>query len=200
MRYLLSAFVLFLAGCSAAAAPETPPEYTEPPPVATDGFITTVVEAEIPMSVEEHRAWLLENPFIYFFEPTENISPPASTTDLRDDWLKPNSVRRINLEDGHYVIERVLENRPELFSYQVWIFTSDVALGVDQIIGEQRFIAIDDDTMKFEWTYKIKPKGAITGFFVRQRQPEVARFMKTGTNAMAAAAREEAANREDLAD
>lgn len=189
MRIPLIGLFILIAGCSSnTQPPATPPSFVAPPEVATKGFVTTVVTAEIPMSVTELRAFLLENPFITFLEATETISPPENTEILQGEWLTPGAVRRIQLADGHYVIERILENRPELFKYQVWVFTNEAARGVEQIVGEQRFIAIDEDNVLFEWTYNIKPKSALTRPFVKRRQPEFEKFMTLGTNAMAKAA------------
>lgn len=189
MRLSLLAAAAFLASCtSAITPPDTPPTYSEPPPLVEEGYVTVVTSAEIPMSVEELRAFLLEEPFIGFLEPTENIAPPVKGETLRGEWLTPGAVRRLQLADGHYVIERVLENEPELFSYQAWVFTNAAARGVNHILGEQRFIALAPDQTKFEWTYNVKPKSALTGFFVRRQVPELTEFMDTGTQAMAAAA------------
>lgn len=189
MLRLLLPLVTLLASCtSAPAPPEVPPSYSEPPPVATDGFVTVVTSADIPMSVADLRAFLLDRPFIAFLEPTEGIAPPVSEEPLIGDWLTPGAVRRLQLEDGHYVIERVLENEPELFTYQAWIFTNAAARGVDHIYGVQRFIELGPDETRFEWTYNVKPKSALTAIFVRRQVAELTEFMETGTQAMAAAA------------
>jgi hypothetical protein len=195
MRYSFIAFVALLASCtSAITPPEVAPEYSDPPPLAEAGYVSIVTSADIPMSVSDLRAYLIEQPFISFLEATETISPPVAEETLRGDWLTPGAVRRLQLADGHYVIERVLENEPELFSYQAWVFTNAAARGVDHIFGEQRFIALSPNETRFEWTYNVKPKSGITAFFVRRQVPELTEFMDTGTQSMAAAARE-AANR-----
>ena len=189
MRFSLLAFAALLASCtSAITPPDTPPTYSEPPPLVDDGYVTIITSADIPMSVADLRAFLLEQPFITFLEATENISPPVSEAPLRGEWLTPGAVRRLQLADGHYVIERVLENEPELFSYQAWVFTNAAARGVNHILGEQRFIALGPNETRIEWTYNVKPKSAITGVFVRRQVPELTTFMDTGTQAMAAAA------------
>ena len=193
MRLSLIAFAALLASCtSAITPPETPPTYSEPPPLAESGYVSIVTSADIPMSVSDLRAFLLDRPFIGFLEATENISPPVSGETLRGEWLTPGAVRRLQLADGHYVIERVLENQPELFSYQAWVFTNSAARGVNHIFGEQRFIALGPNKTRFEWTYNVKPRSGITAFFVRRQVPELTDFMDTGTQAMAAAAREAA--------
>ena len=193
MRFSLIAAAALLASCtSAIAPPDTPPGYSEPPPLVEDGYVTVVTTADIPMSVADLRAFLLEQPFIGFLEPTENLSPPVKAETLRGEWLTPGAVRRLQLSDGHYVIERVLENEPELFSYQAWVFTNEAGRGVNHILGEQRFIALGPDETKFEWTYNIKPKSVVTAPFVRRQVPEIRTFMDAGTQAMAAAAAEAA--------
>ena len=189
MRLPLIAFAALVASCtSAITPPETPPAYSEPPPLADDGYVTVVTSAEIPMSVSDLRAFLIDRPFITFLEATESISPPISEQPLSGEWLTPGAVRRLQLADGHYVIERVLENEPELFSYQAWVFTNAAARGVNHIFGEQRFIALSPEQTRFEWTYNVKPKSAVTAFFVRRQVPELTQFMDVGTLAMAAAA------------
>ena len=191
MRLPLIAFAALVASCtSAITPPETPPAYSEPPPLAADGYVTVVTSAEIPMSVSDLRAFLIDRPFITFLEATESISPPVSEQPLSGEWLTPGAVRRLQLADGHYVIERVIENEPELFSYQAWVFTNAAARGVNHIFGEQRFIALSPEQTRFEWTYNVKPKSAVTAFFVRRQVPELTQFMDVGTHAMAAAAAE----------
>ncbi|MEM1148409.1 MAG: SRPBCC family protein [Pseudomonadota bacterium] len=189
MRLSLIALTALLANCtSAVTPPETPPAYSEPPPLADEGYISVVTSADVPMSVAELRAFLLDRPFISFLEATETISPPVAEEPLRGDWLTPGAVRRLQLQDGHYVIERVLENEPERFTYQAWVFTNAAARGVNHIFGEQRFVALGPDETRFEWTYNVKPKSSVTAFFVRRQVPELTEFMQVGTQSMAAAA------------
>ncbi|MEM6899692.1 MAG: hypothetical protein AAF583_07985 [Pseudomonadota bacterium] len=189
MRILILPLMALLASCSSAPLPpDVPPSYSEPPAVATDGFVSVTTSADIPLSVADLRAFLLDTPFITFLEPTETISPPVAEEVLIGEWLSEGAVRRLQLEDGHYVIERVLENRPELFTYQAWVFTNAAARGVDHIYRVQRFIVLGPNETRFEWTYNVKPKSALTAIFVRRQVPELTEFMNTGTLAMAAAA------------
>ncbi|MGF1543889.1 MAG: SRPBCC family protein [Parvularculaceae bacterium] len=100
------------------------------------------------------------------------------------------AARRLTLADGHYVIERVLENRPDFFKYQVWVFTNAAGRGVDQIVGEQRFTETADG-VTFEWTYNIKPKNALTRIFVRRvANRDIRPFLQNGIDGFAAAARD----------
>ncbi|MEM6912467.1 MAG: hypothetical protein AAF511_00675 [Pseudomonadota bacterium] len=190
MRNTLIPLVVLMVSCTSSQPPDTPPPYVDPPEVATDGFVTTVSTVDVPMSVEDFRAFLLVSPFIDFLEPTETIFPPRGEEVLQGTWLTVGAVRRLRLADGHYVIERVLENEPEIFRYQVWVFTNDAARGVEQIVGEQRFIRLDENLTRFEWSYKVKPASFLTRPFVKRTQPELQRFMDGGTHALAAAVNE----------
>ncbi|MEM0928628.1 MAG: hypothetical protein AAGI89_04965 [Pseudomonadota bacterium] len=192
MRRSLVLIALVLASCTSSQPPDVPPPYVDPPEVATDGFVSTVSVVDVPMGLEDFRAFLIEQPFIGFLAPTETIFPPVSEEALQGEWLNVGAVRRLTLGDGHYVIERVLENEPEIFRYQVWVFTNDAARGVEQIVGEQRFTRIDDTTTRFEWSYNVKPRSFLTRPFVKQRQPELQRFMDNGTAALAAGVAEAA--------
>ena len=191
MRLYALALLLFAAAC-AHAPPTTPPEYEDPPAVATEGLRTITIVEEIPMSVPRLRAFQEKNRLTDFFEPTETIAAPAELEVIRGKWADAGAVRRVKLTDGHYVIERILENRPELFRYQIWVFTNAAGQAIEQIIGEQRFIATDPNSTRFEWDYKIKPKSALTGFFVDRQIPEIEAFLQSGMSGFAAAARQAA--------
>ncbi|MEO0366766.1 MAG: hypothetical protein AAF265_14880 [Pseudomonadota bacterium] len=186
MRFFSIVFVFWLAGCT-SAPPTVPPEYSEPPAVATDGFVTVVASTDVPLSLSEFRDYLLENPFIDYLEPTDNIAPPKSWVPLKGEWLTPGASRRMQLADGHYVIERVLENNPELFRYQVWVFTNGAGRGIEQIVGEQRFTALSPTLTRFEWRYNVKPTSWFTRIFVKRRVPELQTFMDTGVRNLNAA-------------
>jgi len=185
MRFLAIASLVILANCGPSAPPATPPNPTPPPDVATDGFIDSVTEATIDMSVPDLRAFLIANPITDFLEPTGDISAPASFEIISGIWPQSDAVRRVKLEDGHYVIERILVNEPALFTYQIWVFTNDVGRGVAQIVGEQRFIAEGPASTRFEWTYRVLPNSVFTRPFVRRSQPDIQRYLQNATDAMA---------------
>ncbi|MEO1573948.1 MAG: hypothetical protein AAFU65_03220 [Pseudomonadota bacterium] len=184
----LLAVVLLTACTTSVAPPEHPPEYTEPPVVTTDNAIRIVVSTDVPMGLTELRAFLVENPFIDYLVTTDSIAAPKDWESLHGTWLTPGASRRLRLEDGHFVIERILENRPELFRYQIWTFTNAAGRGVEQIVGEQRFFELSDRRTRFEWTYNVRPRSALTGWFVNRRKDELREYMQNGTDRMAAAA------------
>ena len=189
MRKVLSALSLtvLLAACANTAPPDTPPEWTPPPEVATDGFLTAYAEEEINLSVPQLRKFMEEQPLITFLEPTENISNPVGTEIIRGTWPEPEAARRLKLADGHYVIERILENREDFFKYQVFIFTNAAGRGVEQIVGEQRFFATETGS-RFEWTYNVLPRNFVTRQVVRRSMPEIEDYIVGGLSRFAAAA------------
>ncbi len=178
---------LTLAACSGPAVPDEPPALSEAPMVASDGFLTAYVEETIPLELEELRAFMDENPLITFLQPTENISNPVASQVVEGEWPQPGAVRWLRLADGHYVIERVLDNTPDFFKYQVFVFTNATGRGVEQIVGEQRFIKTDNGT-RFEWTYNVKPTNAVTRFFVSRNMPEVEAYIGGGLRGLVRAA------------
>ncbi|MEM7546327.1 MAG: SRPBCC family protein [Pseudomonadota bacterium] len=189
MRNLLLILALAtVAACSSSSPPDAPPPLTEAPDVATSGFETAYVEETIPMSVPELRAFMQEQPLISFLQPTENIANPVAAEVLQGTWGEPGAIRWLRLADGHYVIERIVQNDPDFFKYQVFVFTNDTGRGVEQIVGEQRFVPIDGGT-RFEWTYNVLPRNFITGIFVRRDMDEIDAYITRGLQEFAEAAR-----------
>lgn len=183
---------LFLTACSAAEPPSSPPELSTPPPVATSGFLTAYVEETIPMNVPQLRKFLTERPLITFLQPTENIANPVDSSVLKGTWGEPGAARWLKLADGHYVVERIIENEPDFFKYQVFIFTNATGRGVEQIVGEQKFVPTDNGT-RFEWTYKVKPRNFVTRLVVRRSMDEIEAYIAGGLKGFATAARESVA-------
>lgn len=188
MHKIIAAMSLtvLLAACSASAPPTSPPEWRAPPPVTTTGFLTAYAEEEVSLTVPELRKFMEEQPLITFLEPTKNISNPVETEIIRGTWPEPNATRRLKLADGHYIIERVVENRADFFKYQLFIFTNATSRGVEQVVGEQRFIATEDGA-KFEWTYNVLPKNFVTRQIVRRSMPEIESYITGGLSRFAAA-------------
>lgn len=192
MRKLLltsgTALVLVACGTVQAEPPTEPPTLTAAPPVATSGLLSIDIERTIPMTVPELRAFLKAEPLIGFLRPTESIANPVASEVLAGTWPEPGAARWLRLADGHYVVERVLENEPDFFRYQVFVFTNATGRGVEQIVGEQRFVPIDGGT-RFEWSYNIRPRNFLTRIFVKREMDEIERFITSGLDHFAEAAR-----------
>jgi hypothetical protein len=189
MRLPLLALCLavILAGCSQPSIPTEPPASTEPPEVATSGFLTAYAEQTIAMSVADVRAFMEEQPLTSFLQPTENIANPVEDEVIQGMWPNPGAHRWLRLADGHYIIERILENEEDFFKYQVFVFTNATGRGVEQIVGEQRFVPVDGGT-RFEWTYNVLPTNFVTRQFVRRSMDEIETYIANGLEGFAAAA------------
>lgn len=128
-----------LAACSTVEPPETPPsDVTSFPPLVDGGYASTTIQGDFPMPLEETRAWLADgNKIVALMESTENIAKPVDTVYFTGDWPEAGATRRVELEDGHFVLERVISNVPEQFEYQIWAMTNAAGQNVDHIHGIQ---------------------------------------------------------------
>lgn len=195
MRKYLSSLMLLvsLAACNAPDVPSEPPELTTPPEVATTGFLTAYTEQTIAMTPAAVRAFMVQQPLISFLEPTDSISNPVASDVMQGQWPEPGATRWLRLADGHYVVERIIENRADFFKYQVFIFTNAAGRGLDQIVGEQRFVPTDTGT-RLEWTYNVLPRNFVTRQFVRGNMDEIQNYIANGLQRFALAANTAAGN------
>lgn len=184
---LFLGLAIILAGCSEPSIPTEPPPLTPPPNVATSGFLTAYTEQVIAMPLPDLRAFMEERPLTSFLEPTENIANPVESEVIQGEWPEPGAHRWLKLADGHYVVERILENEEDFFKYQVFIFTNATGRGVEQIVGEQRFVPVDGGT-RFEWTYNVLPTNFIKKRFVRRSMDEIETYISGGLTGFALAA------------
>lgn len=188
----LLGLAIILTGCGKPSIPTEPPALTPPPDVATSGFLTAYTEQTIALPVSALRAFMEEEPLTSFLEPTENIANPVASEVIRGDWPEPGAYRWLRLADGHYVVERILQNEEDFFRYQVFIFTNATGRGVEQIVGEQRFVPVAGGT-RFEWTYNVVPTNFVTRQFVRRSMDEIETYISGGLRGFAAAANKAAA-------
>lgn len=99
---------------------------------------------------------------------TEKIRKPVAADYLSGDWPEQGAVRRLQLSDGHYVLERVLDNSlPESFTYQIWGYTTKAGQNIAYVLGEQTFEPLPDGGTRFIWTYGLKPRQAWKRPFVQ---------------------------------
>ena len=191
MRFLAIAALVFVANCG-SAPPDGPPAVTPPPEVSTEGAVVIETTATVPMDLATFRAFLVDNPLIGFLAPVDDLAPPVEARVLDGNWPDAGAVRWLRLEDGHYVIERILENELELFRYQIWVITNAAGRAVEQIVGEQTFTDVGDGRTRFDWTYAIKPRNGLARFFVNQRRSVFEDYLGGATDRMAEAARADA--------
>lgn len=174
-----------LTGCMSIAPPSEPPKLTQPPEVATEGFLTAYAEETVPLALPELRRTLEETPITDFLEPTDNLAPPVASEVLEGTWPEAGATRWLRLEDGHYVVERVLQNEPEFFRYQIYVFTNAAGRGVEQIVGELRFTPVEGGT-RIEWSYNVKPRNFLARKVVSGRMEEIQQFIRGGLRGFAA--------------
>ena len=187
---LLGFLSVILVACEPRTPPSEPPKLSQAPEVATDGFLVADAEEIIPLNLDELNRFRVQRPLTEFLKPTENISNPVEQKVIEGNWPEVGAVRWVRLADGHYIIERILENEPQFFKYQIFVFTNDAGRGVEQIVGEQRFTPVEGGT-KFEWDYKIKPKrGSITRKVIKGRLEEIDKYISDGLRDFATAAGE----------
>jgi len=60
-------------------------------------------------------------------------------------------------------------------------------LGVDQIVGEQRFVPVEGGT-RFEWSYKVLPKHFLARQVIRSNMDAIEGFIAGGLERFTAAA------------
>lgn len=170
---MTAALVLpWLVGCAGANAPPSePPTYTGDVPAITKGrYAVYETERVFNAPLEPLRIFLADgNKIIAAMEETDNIKKPIDAVVLSGTWPEDGAVRRLEFSDGHYTLERVIENDfPTLFRYQVWNFTTAAGNNLDYALGAQVWEALPDDQSKLTWTYSLRPNAGYKRFFVQR--------------------------------
>jgi hypothetical protein len=176
-------FALFRA----PAPPALPIGMSLPPSIESGYHAVTKTERTFDLEINQFRRWMDQGQMVKALRSSDAIAKPAEITYLSGKWPGVGAVRRVQLEDGHYVLERVLANEfPGLFRYQVWGFTNSAGNLVKYAVGEFRFNARDDGKTQFIWTYQMRPKSVflrpVLNNFVKTR---FAPFMKGGMDGLA---------------
>ena len=186
MRLHPLAATLLVAACT-SGPPDVPPGAGTPPEPTTECAIVIEMAERVALPPEGVRAALEESPLIYHLTAEGGIAPPVADEVLVGDWPEPGAARRLTLADGHFVVERVLVNEPRLFRYQVYTLTNAAGRGVEQIVGEQRFVP-DEGGTRFEWDYAVVPRGALARLFVRREADALEAYLSRGLASFAARA------------
>ncbi|MEL6688000.1 MAG: hypothetical protein AAFP97_10315 [Pseudomonadota bacterium] len=162
----------FLAACGTIEPPAVPPsDFSSYPSLAEDGYATMTISRDFPMELTALRSFLDEdNRIVANFEPTESIAMPVDTVYFDGNWPEVGATRRVEQDDGHFVLERVLVSQPDRFEYQIWGFTGAVGNNVDHVHGVMEFIPVSDSETRMNWSYKVKPNAG-------WKRPLVQRFV-----------------------
>ena len=161
----------FSACTSTVSPPSSPPEYTGIAPELTGGkYAVYETERVFNAPLEPLRAFIEDgNKIVAAMEETDNIKKPVDVVVVSGTWPQEGSVRRLEFSDGHYTLERVLENDfPTLFRYQVWDFTAAAGNNLDYALGQQAWQVLPDGRSKLTWTYSLKPNAGYKRFFVQR--------------------------------
>jgi len=167
--------VLVLGGVARllAAPPGEPPDYSAAPPALADDYVS--VTHSVHVAAPPEHVWAACNDADLALEDIvrfEDGFPAVETTrPLVGDWIPGDRVgdrRRVRFEDGHYLVEEVLADDPDVFRYQIWGFTSTQRFAVEHGVAEFRYEAEGDGT-RLSWTYSFLPTtplltGAVRAF------------------------------------
>lgn len=178
MTYLRAALVTLstalIPACSSNPAPPAvpPSDVTAYPALRDSGYAETTLVSDFPMPPTEFRAWVeVGNKFVAAMDGEGSIAKPVDTVYLTGDWPEVGATRRVELSDGHYVLERVVDNQPSRFEYQIWNITSGAGSNVDHVHGVQQFDTNAAGGTRLTWSYRVMPDA---GF----KRPFVSRFVK----------------------
>jgi hypothetical protein len=154
------AFVII--GCQ-PTPPIEPPNYSaEPPAIAQAGFYVEnqeTIQIDVPRT--QFIAWRNQTDLSDILTATKGMPSVENTVVLSGgEWGDVGDRRRIELADGHYAVETILEHTDQLMRYQVWGFTSQAGQFADYAVGEFVYDDQGDKTL-VTWTYRFRPRSFI---------------------------------------
>lgn len=191
MRLALFALTFICLGLAALALPVLVPRGEGPPALrAAESYLTNVERAVFDGPPEAVRAALQrpETGVLAFTEATDRIPAVTGTTPVDGSFPDAGAIRIVNLATGDTATERVLENSPQRFAYQVWGFTAPNARPLDHIRGEFAYLDRGDGTTEVVWTYAVAPRAFYARPFIRSfLENDFAPFMQSGLSGAAAA-------------
>jgi Polyketide cyclase / dehydrase and lipid transport len=126
---------------------------------------------------EHHLRWVNsdEVDLSDLIQGSEGLPRVVGTTVLRGSFEfgcdRVGARRGVELSNGHFVAEEVVEDSPERFRYMIWGFTSYQRLAIDHAVAEFIFEDRSDQT-KVTWTYSFHPRSRVV-------RPLVARFVNS---------------------
>ena len=152
------------------APPQTPPAYTGPrPEPAEDGYISHTESIRIDAPIDEFREWVNHSELEDLGLESDNTPSVVRTEVIRGTWDpdqgRVGDRRRVVLDDGHFTVEEVLVDEPDVFRYIVWGYTNYARLMIDHAIGEFNFEEEGGKT-HLTWTYSFHPRSAIVRPFL----------------------------------
>jgi hypothetical protein len=180
-----------LSACS-TTPPGNAPSFTEPPTMAADdNYVSHTASRTVEWDIVSFRRWLEKEQMITFLPKDQGIPGVQSATPMRGTWGQAGSVRRVNLDNGHYVFDHVTNTQfPGLFQYQVYGFTNEAGRVAEYIKAEFRYTETRPGFTTLQWTYAMRPKSMLTQPFVKSfMSNKMVPYMEQGMDTMAQAAK-----------
>jgi hypothetical protein len=152
----------------APAPPGVQPTPSQPPAIEADAATATYATSRVlDGTPRDVRQWLERIQLVTLLPKTPDIPSIRSTTVVSGSWPSEGAVRIVNLDDGHFVQERITSyNTPEVFRYQVWGFTNQAGNLVSYAVGELRYAAEGEGKTRLTWTYAMRPRYFFTRPFL----------------------------------
>ncbi len=187
-RSRLSISALFVAVTALFATPSLAQDVPPAPELAQEGqyqsnILSVAFDAPLPVV----RAFMDARPLTDFLEPSGRVPQIVGIEVIEGEWGQIPSLRRVDLEGGYHVHERVLSNDQDEFTYQIWDITAPSGRFIDHIYGELRLAEADGQTT-LTWAYNIRASIFFARPFIRNYlDDDFKPFMTKGLNGFAAA-------------
>jgi hypothetical protein len=181
--------------------PPVPPEFAGPrPEPAPSGYVSHTESVRIYVPVEHYLRWVNsdEVDLSDLVQGSEGLPSVVGTHVLTGSFEygdeRVGARRRVELSDGHFLAEEILEDTPQTFRYMIWGFTSYQRLAIAHAVAEFVFENRDGET-QLTWTYSFKPRWRVLRPFVGRFVDSVwAGLMKRALDAMRTGAEASAAS------
>jgi hypothetical protein len=208
----LTGLVIGLGGCGSAPAGSDPSLTTaqrdqaqrdarRPPAGPEEPYETVIVEADLPVALEQFSKWFVEKgapEFSVFLNGTSSlfplpslrvsssVEPGAVRSDaLIGSWSHVGDRRRVVFADGSSALEEITSDQlPGHFQYEVWNLTNDTGRYITYALSDFRFSGKGRDT-HIRWEYSLRRRGLPDGLFIsRFVHDDFRQFMETTLTAM----------------
>ncbi|MCA0870923.1 SRPBCC family protein [Seohaeicola saemankumensis] len=166
------------------------PTHSAPPPLREAGDYLTNIETAVfngPPSKVRHAVQSPAHGVLANVKATDRIPQVTGTTPITGQFPNPGSVRQVNMAGGYTATERMIENGPDGFRYQVWDLTAPSARLIEHIVGQFSYRALEDGRTEVTWSYSVAPRTFVARPFIRRfLDNDFAPFMQGGLNGAAA--------------
>ncbi|WP_299692840.1 SRPBCC family protein [uncultured Tateyamaria sp.] len=140
----------------------------QPPELATQStYLTNEEVLFLPTDTGTAWAFFRAKPITDYLEPTDRIPAIESVEVLKEPWGEPGSVRRVSLDGGGAVLERVLTSTDTEFTYRIWDVQTGSGRFINHIYGEFHVRPVNDGA-EIVWRYNIAPNAFFARPFIRR--------------------------------